>query len=104
MAPFPPAARPSMPKSIVILTGAGISAASGLATFRDADLFVAIGTSGTVYPAAGFVQQAKRAGASTIEINLDQPDHSAMVFDEHITGNAAQTVPEFVERLLAQDN
>lgn len=66
-----------------------------------ADLFVSIGTSGSVYPAAGFVQQARRAGARTVEINLE-PSLGASAFQEHIHGPATGTVPAFVERLLSR--
>lgn len=64
------------------------------------DLFVAIGTSGNVYPAAGFVRMAAAAGAATIEIN---PQASAVSpdFRMHIRGPAAAAVPELVARLLA---
>ena len=58
------------------------------------DLFVSIGTSGTVYPAAGFVQLAKTAGARTVEINLE-PSHGASAFDERIYGPATERVPAF---------
>lgn len=65
-----------------------------------ADLFVSIGTSGTVYPAAGLVGLAKRAGAETVELNLE-PSEGASLFDEAIHGKATDIVPAFVERLLA---
>ncbi len=71
------------------------------AHLETADLFAAIGTSGQVYPAAGFVTEAKRAGADTIEINLDASDVSAM-FDRHLTGPATETVPAWVEEVLAR--
>lgn len=58
------------------------------------DLFVSIGTSGTVYPAAGFVQLAKMAGARTVEINLE-PSLGASAFDERIYGPATDKVPAF---------
>ena len=61
------------------------------------DLFLSIGTSGNVYPAAGFHQTAKSRGAYTVELNLD-PTQSQ--FDEHIYGAAASIVPQFVQRLL----
>lgn len=64
-----------------------------------ADLFAAIGTSGQVYPAAGFVSEAKRHGARTVEINLLASDVSEL-FDEHILGPATEVVPEWVDRLL----
>jgi len=63
------------------------------------DLFVSIGTSGTVYPAANFVQLARKAGARTVEINLE-PSHSASSFHERLHGLAGTEVPKFVERLL----
>ncbi len=66
-----------------------------------ADLFVAIGTSGNVYPAAQFVEEASAAGARTVEINLDASDNTQL-FDEVIRGPASTTVPAFVDRLLAQ--
>lgn len=65
-----------------------------------ADLFVAIGTSGHVYPAADFVEEAKHAGARTIELNLE-PSETASSFDERVEGRATETVPAFVEGLLA---
>ncbi|MEM7239003.1 MAG: NAD-dependent deacylase [Pseudomonadota bacterium] len=65
-----------------------------------AGLFVAIGTSGAVYPAAGFVMEARAAGARTLEINLE-PSEVAQAFDECLLGPATETVPNWVERLLA---
>ena len=63
------------------------------------DLFVAIGTSGTVYPAAGFVQHVARLGrAHTVEINLE-PSEGHSVFAERIYGSAGETLPRFVEQL-----
>ena len=58
------------------------------------DLFVSIGTSGAVYPAAGFVQLARAAGARTVEINLE-PTMGAGMFDEGVYGPATQAVPAF---------
>ncbi|GAA5482854.1 NAD-dependent deacylase [Haloferula sargassicola] len=65
-----------------------------------ADLFVAIGTSGRVYPAAGFVSAARAAGARTLEINLE-PGGTSPDFMEHRSGAAGTLVPEWVEELLA---
>lgn len=65
------------------------------------DLFLSIGTSGNVYPAAGFVQQAARAGAHTVELNLE-PSQGQNQFQEHIYGPATEVVPSFVERLLTR--
>lgn len=60
------------------------------------DLFVSIGTSGNVYPAAGFHYLAKQAGATTVELNLDR---TGSVFDEHHYGQASQIVPTFFSSL-----
>jgi NAD-dependent deacetylase len=65
------------------------------------DLFISIGTSGMVYPAAGFAAEAKRQGAHLIEVNLADTGISP-VFDEHIQGSATQTVPELVDRLIRE--
>ncbi len=65
----------------------------------DCDLFLSIGTSGHVYPAAGFVTEAQRAGALTAEFNLD-PAQNASLFHEQIYGPAGTTLPAFVEKLL----
>ncbi|OWJ76375.1 MULTISPECIES: NAD-dependent deacylase [Haematobacter] len=66
---------------------------------RKAEIFVAIGTSGNVYPAAAFVQDAGRAGAHTIELNLEASAiHSD--FDETRQGRATEIVPPWVEELL----
>jgi NAD-dependent protein deacetylases, SIR2 family len=64
-----------------------------------ADLFVSIGTSGAVYPAAGFVQQAKSAGARTLELNLERSQGSVW-FDETRLGPASELVPAWVEEIL----
>ncbi|MGC1179021.1 MAG: NAD-dependent deacylase [Methyloceanibacter sp.] len=64
------------------------------------DLFVSIGTSGSVYPAAGFVLEARAAGAHTAELNLE-PSEGADLFLEAVQGPATRIVPAFVERLLA---
>ncbi|MGF1462398.1 MAG: NAD-dependent deacylase [Maricaulaceae bacterium] len=63
-----------------------------------ADLFVAIGTSGSVYPAAGFVALAKQAAARTVELNLE-PSDNADAFDEGRYGPASQIVPDWVDGL-----
>lgn len=64
------------------------------------DLFVSIGTSGAVYPAAGFVQLARMAGARTVEINLE-PTMGRSLFDEGVYGPATETVPAFFDSLRA---
>jgi NAD-dependent deacetylase len=65
-----------------------------------ADLFVSIGTSGAVYPAAGFVQTARHRGARTLEINLE-PSQGSMFFDERRYGRASEEVPTWVGEMLA---
>jgi len=67
----------------------------------EADLFASIGTSGTVYPAAGFVREARAAGAHTVELNLE-PSEGASLFAEKIHGPATVVVPQWVERLLVK--
>jgi len=66
---------------------------------RKCDLFVAIGTSGAIYPAAQFVAEARRGGAHTIQFNLEPADNSD-VFAECRLGPATQTVPAWVEEVL----
>jgi NAD-dependent deacetylase len=67
---------------------------------RSCDLFVSIGTSGAVYPAAGFVQTARYVGARCEEINLD-PSQGSFFFHESRLGRAADIVPAWVAELLA---
>lgn len=69
------------------------------AAIETCDLFVSIGTSGAVYPAAGFVQEARRAGARTLELNLEPSEGSAW-FREARHGLASRVVPEWVEDVL----
>lgn len=65
----------------------------------EANLFVAIGTSGEVYPAAGFVAEARRRGIRTIELNL-QPSAGARLFDEVRLGPATEVVPAWTAELI----
>lgn len=69
---------------------------------RRCDIFLAIGTSGNVYPAAGFVQVAKKK-AHTIEFNLNRSEVSSK-FRERIVGPAGETVPRWVDRFLEESN
>jgi NAD-dependent deacetylase len=71
------------------------------AALADCDLFVSIGTSGAVYPAAGFVQTARHYGARTLELNLD-PSAGSVFFDETRQGPAGVLVPEWVDEVLAR--
>lgn len=64
------------------------------------DLFISIGTSGHVYPAAGFVQVASNSGAETVELNLE-PSLVINAYQQSIQGQATATVKAFVEKLLA---
>lgn len=63
------------------------------------DLFVSIGTSGAVFPAAGFVQSARYAGARTLELNLD-PSEGSIFFNESRMGKAGDLVPQWVDEVL----
>ena len=64
-----------------------------------ADYFISIGTSGNVYPAAGFVKVANQSGAKTIELNLE-PSLRESLFQTKIYGPASQVVPEFIEKFI----
>ena len=69
------------------------------AALQACDLFVSIGTSGTVYPAAGFVKLSRKAGAHAVEINLE-PSEGVSFFHETVHGSAGVEVPRYVDRLL----
>ena len=71
------------------------------AALEQADLFVSIGTSGAVYPAAGFVQEARASGADTLELNLE-PSEGSCYFTQSRHGPASELVPEWVEEILAR--
>jgi NAD-dependent deacetylase len=66
-----------------------------------ADLFVSIGTSGAVYPAAGFVQAARANGIKTLELNME-PSLGSTYFQEARHGPAGQIVPEWVDEIIAK--
>jgi NAD-dependent deacetylase len=68
----------------------------------ECDLFLSIGTSGAVHPAAGFVREARHYGkARAVELNLE-PSEGSSLFDETIHGPASKVVPEFIDKLLAE--
>ena len=67
---------------------------------RRCDLFVSIGTSGAVYPAAGLVQTARYCGAQTLEMNLE-PSLGSYLFTESRVGRAGDLVPQWVDEMLA---
>ncbi|MEO1191695.1 MAG: Sir2 family NAD+-dependent deacetylase [Pseudomonadota bacterium] len=62
-------------------------------------IFISIGTSGNVYPAAGFVAEAAQAGAHCVELNLE-PSEGASLFGEHHHGPASEVVPDYLQSLL----
>ncbi|MDY8108543.1 NAD-dependent deacylase [Fulvimarina sp. 2208YS6-2-32] len=70
-----------------------------LERLASADLFVSIGTSGAVYPAAGFVSEARQRGIRTLELNLE-PSDGSWQFDEARHGPASRLVPAFVDAIL----
>ena len=63
--------------------------------------FVSIGTSGSVYPAAGYVAACKQFGIPTLELNLE-PSDNAGLFDGGLYGPATEMIPAWVEEVLAQ--
>jgi len=67
---------------------------------ENCDLFISIGTSGNVYPAAGFVEFANRVGARTLEVNLEE-SKTASAFDDGLYGKAGDVLPVWVEDFLA---
>lgn len=71
------------------------------AALTECDLFISIGTSGAVYPAASFVAEALATGAHTVELNLE-PSAGISMFSEAIHGKATEVVPAFVDKLLAR--
>ncbi len=71
------------------------------AALSTCDQFVSIGTSGAVYPAAGFVQTARHCGARTLELNLE-PSEGSVFFHESRMGKAGDLVPAWVEDILGQ--
>lgn len=70
------------------------------AALNRADLFVSIGTSGAVYPAAGFVREVREQGARTLELNLE-PSQGSHWFDEARHGAATELVPAWVNEILS---
>lgn len=66
----------------------------------EAEVFLAVGTSGVVYPAAGMVAEARARGRLTVEANLE-PSANTHLFDHRILGPAGATLPELARRILA---
>jgi len=73
------------------------------AALERCDLFISVGTSGNVYPAAGFVQIALGTGAHTAELNLE-PSEVQSAFTEKIYGKATEIVPTYVQQILENSN
>lgn len=69
---------------------------------KTVDLFIAVGTSGEVFPAANFAKIAKQHGAKTIMFNIEPTQND--VFDEQVIGDAAETLPKFVKQFIANDS
>ncbi|PKN73192.1 MAG: NAD-dependent protein deacylase [Candidatus Cloacimonetes bacterium HGW-Cloacimonetes-3] len=65
-------------------------------SLKKCDVFIIIGTSGVVYPAAGFVMTAKLMGAKTIAINLESPDNLTFL-DEFYKGKSGDILPGLVK-------
>jgi NAD-dependent deacetylase len=63
---------------------------------RDCDLFLAVGTSGTVSPACDFVRWAKYAGARTILVNMEPTTHNTSEFDQELLGPAEVILPQLL--------
>jgi NAD-dependent deacetylase len=82
----------------IVMFGEQLPADTHRATvaLRDVDLFLAIGTSGTVYPAAGFAGSASHVGARTVFINMEEMDPPNPHFDESYIGPAEEIVPELL--------
>ncbi|MCK9557972.1 MAG: NAD-dependent deacylase [Candidatus Cloacimonetes bacterium] len=66
---------------------------------KNCDVFIVVGTSGTVFPAAGFVMTAKYFGAHTIAVNLDKPDNFNFI-DEFFQGKSGDLIPPLVEKVI----
>ena len=97
--PCPPCAAPALRPDIVWFGEVPYRMDEIHAAMAQADLFVSIGTSGAVYPAAGFVRLAREIGAETLELNLERSQGSAW-FHETRLGPATQIVPDWVDELL----
>ena len=106
--PLPPATvcpacgRPALRPDIVFFGEMPYAMERIEAALAACDLFVSIGTSGAVYPAAGFVRTSRAYGARTLELNLE-PSEGSGWFDEVRHGSAGELVPEWVDEVLARD-
>lgn len=98
-APCPECAAPMRPH-IVWFGEVPFALETIVAEIAKADLFAAIGTSGAVYPAAGYVGLAGTLGVRTVEINM-APSDNAEAFDDAIYGAATETVPAWAASLMS---
>lgn len=99
--PCPVCAAPSLRPDIVWFGEMPYQMDRIYAALRQADLFVSIGTSGAVYPAAGFVRDARDLGIQTLELNLERSEGSRW-FHETRLGRAGELVPAWVEEVLGE--
>jgi NAD-dependent deacetylase len=97
--PCPECAAPSLRPDVVWFGEVPYRMDEIFAALSEADLFVSIGTSGAVYPAASFVRTAREIGAQTLELNLERSQGSQW-FHETRLGPASEIVPAWVEGLL----
>ena len=98
--PCPACAAPALRPDIVWFGEMPYQMDAIYAALARADLFVSVGTSGAVYPAAGLVREARQAGIATLELNLE-PSQGSRWFDEARHGPATELVPAWVEEMLA---
>jgi NAD-dependent deacetylase len=96
--PCPCCVKPSLRPDIVWFGEVPMYMDEIYSALSQADIFIAIGTSGQVYPAAGFVQIAKQAGAYCVEANLE-PGASNALFDASFSGLASQTIPDITQKI-----
>jgi len=99
--PCPACARPALRPDVVWFGEMPYRMDDIHASLREADLFVSIGTSGAVYPAAGFVRLARDLGARTLELNLE-PSKGSPWFAESRFGPATELVPDWVAEVLGK--
>jgi NAD-dependent deacetylase len=99
--PCPACARPALRPDVVWFGEMPYRMDDIHASLREADLFVSIGTSGAVYPAAGFVRLARELGARTLELNLE-PSKGSPRFAESRFGPATELVPDWVAEVLGK--
>lgn len=97
--PCPVCCAPSLRPDVVWFSEMPYQMGRIYAALEACDLFVSIGTSGAVYPAAGFVAEARANGARTLELNLD-PSEGSRLFHESRLGPASMLVPEWVNEVL----